>query len=80
MTKPTTEITTITLHAMRAKLDEAATITRAAEALAADGQLGHALVMALDVEPLAMEADQILLAWRSNGRWGLNCAAGFFPP
>jgi hypothetical protein len=31
---------TATLRTMRAKLDEAATITRAAEALAADGQPG----------------------------------------
>jgi hypothetical protein len=38
MTTPNTEITTITLRAMRTKLEEAAAIARAAEALAADGQ------------------------------------------
>jgi hypothetical protein len=80
MTTPTTEITTITLRAMRAKLEEAAAIARAAEALAPDGQPGRALTMALDVEPLAVEANGLLQAWRSSGRWGLNCAAGFFPP
>jgi hypothetical protein len=62
MTTSTTEITTIKLRAMRAKLEEAAAIARAA----------RALIMALDVEPLATEADQLLQTWRSNGRWGLN--------
>jgi hypothetical protein len=60
MTTPSTEITTITLRAMRAKLEEAAAITRAAEALATDGQPARALAIALDVEPLALEANQLL--------------------
>jgi hypothetical protein len=60
MTTPGTEITTITLRAMRAKLEEAAAIARAAEDLAADGQPGRALMMALDVEPLAVEANSLL--------------------
>ena len=60
MTTPTTEIATITLRAMRAKLEEAAAIARAAEGLAADGQPGRALMMALDVEPLAVEANGLL--------------------
>jgi hypothetical protein len=68
MISPITGIGAITLRAMRAKLEESAAIARAVEGLA------------LDVEPLATEADQLLQAWRSNGRWGLNCAAGFFPP
>jgi hypothetical protein len=60
MTTPMTEITTITLRAMWAKLDEAAAVARAAEALAADGQPGRALVTGLDVEPLACEANNLL--------------------
>jgi hypothetical protein len=60
MTTPTTEITTITLRAMRAKLEEAAAIARAAEGLAADGQPGRGLMMALDVEPLVVEANSLL--------------------
>jgi hypothetical protein len=60
MTTPTTEITTITLRAMRAKLEEAAAVARAAEALAADGQPRRAVMMALDVEPLAVEANSLL--------------------
>jgi hypothetical protein len=60
MTTPSTEITTITLRAMRAKLEEAAAIARAAEALATDGQPARALAIALDVEPLALEANQLL--------------------
>jgi hypothetical protein len=55
-----TEIAAITLRAMRAKLEEAAAIARAAEALAADGQPGRGLMMALDVEPLAVETNQLL--------------------
>jgi hypothetical protein len=42
---------------MRAKLDEAAAIARAAEVLATDGQPGRGLMMALDVEPLSLEAN-----------------------
>jgi hypothetical protein len=57
MVTPTTEIT---LRAMRAKLEEAAAIARAAEGLAADGQPGRALAMVLDVEPLALEANVLL--------------------
>jgi hypothetical protein len=60
MTTPTTEITTITLRAMRSKLDEAAAIARAAEGCAADGQPWRALTIALDVEPLAIEANRLL--------------------
>jgi hypothetical protein len=56
MTTPNTGIGAITLRTMRAKLEEAAAIARAAEGLAADGQPGRALTMALDVEPLAAEA------------------------
>jgi len=55
MTTLNTGIGAITLRTMRAKLDEAADIAPAAEALAADGQPDPALVMALDVEPLASE-------------------------
>jgi hypothetical protein len=63
MTTPNTElgaITTATLRAMRAKLDEAATIARAAEGCAADDQPKRALVIALDVESLAIEANRLL--------------------
>jgi hypothetical protein len=60
MTTPNTEIVAIALRAMRAKLEEAAAIARAAEGLAADGQPGRALAIALDVEPLAMEANGLL--------------------
>jgi hypothetical protein len=74
MTTPITGIGAITLRTMRAKLDEAA------EGLAADGQPRRGLMMALDVEPLSLEANSLLQDWRSNGRGGLNCAAGFFPP
>jgi hypothetical protein len=55
MTTPSTEITTVTLRAMQSKLEEAAVVVRAAEALAADGQPGRATIT-LDVEPLAIEA------------------------
>jgi hypothetical protein len=37
-----------------------AAITRAAEGLAVDGQAGRALTIALDVEPLAIEANRML--------------------
>ena len=60
MTTPITEITTITLRTMRAKLEEAAAIARAAEALAAYGQPVRGLMIALDVEPLAIEANRLL--------------------
>ena len=63
MTTPNTEmgaITTITLRTMRAKLDEAAAIARAAEGCVAEGQAGRGLTIALDVEPLAIEANQLL--------------------
>jgi hypothetical protein len=46
MTTPITEITTMTLRAMRAKLDEAAAIARAAEGCAVDGQPERALMIA----------------------------------
>jgi hypothetical protein len=63
MTTQNTEIgaiTTTTLSTMRAKLEEAAAIARAAEGCAADGQAGRALTIALDVEPLALEANRLL--------------------
>jgi hypothetical protein len=60
MTTPDTEIGAITLRAMRAELEKAAAVARAAEGLAADGQPGRGLIMALDVEPLALEANQLL--------------------
>jgi hypothetical protein len=60
MTTPTTEITTFTLRAMWSKLEEAAAVARAAEVCAADGQPGRALTIALDVEPLAIEANRLL--------------------
>ena len=63
MTRQSTEvgaITTTTLRIMRAKLDEAAAIARAAEGCAADGQPRRALGIALDVEPLAVEANRLL--------------------
>jgi hypothetical protein len=63
MTTPNTEIgaiTTTTLSTIRAKLDEAAAIARAAEGCAVDGQPRRALMIALDVEPLALEANQLL--------------------
>lgn len=53
-------VTAITLRSMRARLDEAAAIARAAEACAADGQTARALTIVLDVEPLAVEANQLL--------------------
>jgi hypothetical protein len=58
MTTPTTEIDAITLttlRAMQAKLAEAAAIARAAEGCAADGQPARMLMIALDVEPLAVD-------------------------
>jgi hypothetical protein len=60
MTTPNPEITAVTLRAMRAKLEEAAAIAGAAEGCAVDGQASRALTIALDVEPLAIEADQLL--------------------
>jgi hypothetical protein len=57
MTTPNTEITTITL---RAKLEEAAAFARAAEGCAVDGQPERALMITLDVEPLAVEANGLL--------------------
>jgi hypothetical protein len=60
MTTPDTEIGAITLRSLRAKLDEAVAIARAAEGCAVDGQAGRALTIALDVEPLAVEANQLL--------------------
>ena len=64
-------ITTATLRTMRAKLDEAAAIARAAEGCAADGQPRRALGIALDVEPLAVEANRLLqgLAILSRVAW-----------
>jgi hypothetical protein len=60
LTTPITEITTITLRAMRSNLEEAAAIARAAEGMATDGQPGRALAIALDVEPLVVEANGLL--------------------
>jgi hypothetical protein len=63
VTTPITEISAImttTLRAMRAKLEEAAAIARAAEGLAVDGQPGRALMIALDVEPLVVDANSLL--------------------
>jgi hypothetical protein len=53
-------VTLTTLRIMRAKLDKAAAVARAAEGCAADGQPGRAPTMALDFEPLAIEANQLL--------------------
>jgi hypothetical protein len=50
MTTPTTGVGAITLRA----------IARAAEGCAVDGQARRALMIALDVEPLAVEANQLL--------------------
>jgi hypothetical protein len=68
MTTPNTGIGAITLRTMRARLEEAAAIARTAEGLAVDGQPGRALMIALDVEPLALEANSLLqkLAIRSR--------------
>jgi hypothetical protein len=60
MISPITGIGAITLRTMRIKLEEAAAITRAAEALVSDGQPGQALMMALDVELPALEANGLL--------------------
>jgi hypothetical protein len=60
MTTPNTGIGAITLRTMRARLDEAAAIARAAEGLVADGQPGRALTIAFDVEPLAIDTNQLL--------------------
>jgi hypothetical protein len=63
MTTPNTEIGAIaltTLRAMRTKLEEAAAVARAAEDLATDGQPARGLMIALDVEPLALEANRLL--------------------
>lgn len=63
MTTANTEIgaiTTTTLRAMRIKLEEAAAIARAAEACAVDGQPARAVTIALDVEPLAIEANRLV--------------------
>jgi hypothetical protein len=71
MTTPITgigAITTTTLRTMRAKLDEAAAIARAAEGCAADGHAGRALTIALDVEPLAVEANPLLQGLAILGR------------
>jgi hypothetical protein len=50
MTTQNTGISAITLRA----------IARAADGCALDGQPGRGLMIALDVEPLAMEANQLL--------------------
>ncbi len=63
MTTPNTgigAITTITLRIMRSKLEEAAAIARAAEGCAVDGQARRALTIALNVEPLSIEANRLL--------------------
>jgi hypothetical protein len=63
MITPNTEIgaiTTTTLRALRRHVEEAAAIARAAEACVADGQPTRALTIALDIEPLAVEANQLL--------------------
>jgi hypothetical protein len=69
MTTPITEVTTMTLRAMRTKLDEAAAIARAAQGCAVDGQPRRALMIALDVEPLALEANQLLQGLAILRRW-----------
>ena len=56
----TTEITTTMLRTMRRQLEEAVAIARAAEACATDGQPERALTVALDIEQLAVEANQLL--------------------
>jgi hypothetical protein len=65
MTTPNTGITTITLRAMRAKLEEAAETARAAEGCAVDGQAARALMIALDVEPLASRRIGCCRGWPS---------------
>jgi hypothetical protein len=60
VTTPNTAIGAITLRSMRAKLAEATAIARAAEGMAADGQPSRALMIGLDVELLAIEADRLL--------------------
>lgn len=53
-------IVATTIRVMRRQLEEAATIARAAEFCATDGQPARALTVALDIEPLAIEANQLL--------------------
>jgi hypothetical protein len=53
MTTPNTGIGALTTTTLRA-------ITRAAEGCAVDGQPGRALMIALDVEPLVVEANSLL--------------------
>jgi hypothetical protein len=63
MTTPNTgigAITTTTLSTIRAKLDEAAAVARAAEGCVVDGRPGRALIIVLDIEPLAVEAIRLL--------------------
>lgn len=45
---------------MRRKLEEAAAIAKAAEICAVEGQSVRALIIALDVEQFAVEANQML--------------------
>lgn len=63
MTTPKAEIGAVTamvLSLMRRQLEEAAAIARAAEACAQDGQPARGLTIAFDVEPLAVEANNLL--------------------
>lgn len=60
MTNSNTDITITVLAAMRRQLEEAAAIAKAAEACAMDGQAAQAFTIALDVEQLAVEANQLL--------------------
>jgi len=60
MTTCTTDITTTVLRTMRRHLEEAATVAKAAETCAAEGQSVRALTIALDIEQLAVEANQLL--------------------
>jgi hypothetical protein len=71
MSTPNTGTGAITLRTMRARLDEAAAIARAAEGRAVDGRAGRALMIALDVEPLAIEANQLLQGLNRVARDGL---------
>jgi hypothetical protein len=66
MTTQNTGIGAITLRTMRARLDEAAAIARAAEGCAMDGQPGRALIIALGC--------------RAAGRGGERVAAGAGDP
>jgi hypothetical protein len=53
-------VTAMVLRLMRRQLEEVAAIARAAEGCAADGQPARALTIARDIEPFAVEANQLL--------------------